>query len=401
VTAPPAASVSLEPASPGGRCLRILELRSVWGTGGGPEKTILLGAAQADPSRYAVTVCYIRDERDTVFNIDQRAKDLGVEYVDVRERNSFDWRVFPALRRIIRERGIDIVHAHDYKTDLLALLLARAENVIPFSTAHGFSGMSRKDRAYYFVDRRLLARFPRVVVVSGRLKQELLDAGARPGRVTVIPNSVDHRQFQREDARWRAEARTRLQASPEQFVIGTVGRLEEVKRLDLLLDAFAPIAREHPHAVLAVVGDGPLKDALHAQAARLGLTARCRFMGHQSDVRLLLHGFDAYAQSSVSEGSPNAVLEAMAMSIPVVATDAGGTTDIMDHGVHGLIVPPLDVDALRAGIASLMTDTAGARTRAIAARARVEDELSFERRMRRLETIYDDLAADRDARVRP
>src|SRR4051812_8145576 len=120
-----------------GRPIRVLELRSVRGTGGGPEKTILRGAARMDPARFVVTVCYIRDARDTVFTLDQLARQLGVDYVEVPERHSFDPSVWPALRRLVRERGIHIVHSHEYKTDFLALLLARAEGVAPLATAHG------------------------------------------------------------------------------------------------------------------------------------------------------------------------------------------------------------------------------------------------------------------------
>ena len=97
--------------------IRILELRSVRGTGGGPEKTILLGAARSDPARFAVTVCYIRDARDEVFSIDKRAAAMGVDYEEVVERHSFDPSVLGAIGSLIRRRRIDIVHAHDYKTD--------------------------------------------------------------------------------------------------------------------------------------------------------------------------------------------------------------------------------------------------------------------------------------------
>src|SRR5437868_14724069 len=100
--------------------VRILELRSVRGTGGGPEKTILLSAARSNPERFAVTACYLRDRRDPNFGVDVLAKKLGVNYVEVGERHSFDFRIWPALRRLARERAIDIVHSHDYKTDLLA-----------------------------------------------------------------------------------------------------------------------------------------------------------------------------------------------------------------------------------------------------------------------------------------
>ena len=100
--------------------IRVLELRSVRGTGGGPEKTILLGAALADRSRFAVTVCYLRDARDPLFRVDRRAETADLDYVEITEQYSFDARVWPKLRALVRDRRIDIVHAHEYKTDLLA-----------------------------------------------------------------------------------------------------------------------------------------------------------------------------------------------------------------------------------------------------------------------------------------
>ena len=94
--------------------IRVLELRSVRGTGGGPEKTILAGAARSDPGRFAVTVCYIRDRRDEIFALDRVAADLGVDYVEVAERHSFDRGIWKQLRALVRDRHIDIVHAHEY-----------------------------------------------------------------------------------------------------------------------------------------------------------------------------------------------------------------------------------------------------------------------------------------------
>src|SRR4029078_10683902 len=121
-----------EPKSAGP--VRVLELRSVRGTGGGPEKTILLGAARADPARFGVTVCYVRDLRDQLFEMDERARALGVDYVEIHERHSFDPAICRKLRALVRTQRIQIVHSHEYKTNLLAWLLARAENVIPLST---------------------------------------------------------------------------------------------------------------------------------------------------------------------------------------------------------------------------------------------------------------------------
>ena len=182
----------------------MLELRSVWGTGGGPDKTILNSVRFHDPSRVAVTVCYIRDARDRVFALDRRAGELGIDYVEVIERHSFDPSIWSKLRALVRERQIHIVHAHDHKTDALAWALARREPVIPLSTAHGFAGESWNERIYYAVEKRLLARFPRVIAVSKPIKAELVRTGSVPDRVTVINNAIDRTCFRRDPSRREA-----------------------------------------------------------------------------------------------------------------------------------------------------------------------------------------------------
>ncbi len=126
--------------------ISVLELRSVRGTGGGPEKTILLGAALADRTRFAITVCYLRDERDRVFQVDRRPETEGLDYVEIAERHSLDRSVWPRLCGLVRERHIGIVHAHDYKTDLLAWLLSRRANVRALATVHGWTGHSTRER---------------------------------------------------------------------------------------------------------------------------------------------------------------------------------------------------------------------------------------------------------------
>ena len=113
---------------------------------------------RTDPRRFAVTVCYLRDARDPVFSIDAKAGGLPVDYVEIIEAHSFDPSIWPRSGRLVRDRGIDIVHAHDYKTDLLAWLLAKFESVTPLSTAHGWTGHSRRERwLYYPLDKRVLA----------------------------------------------------------------------------------------------------------------------------------------------------------------------------------------------------------------------------------------------------
>lgn len=371
--------------------VRVLELRSVRGTGGGPEKTILLGAAMADPSRAQVTVCYLRDQRDGVFRIHERAAAVGVDYVEVPERHSFDPGVWGKLRRLIAERRIDVLHAHDYKTNLLALLLARATGVRALSTVHGWTGHSTRERfCYYPADKRVLARFPRLIAVSSDIARELVQHGADRRRVTTILNAIDHRQFRRDPARVGA-ARAALGLQPHHIAIGAVGRLEPQKRFDLLLEAFAVLQIERPELRLIIAGDGSLRESLARQRQALGLADTVILTGHVDDVRPLHHAFDLFVQSSDYEGTPNAVLEAMAMHSPIVATEAGGTAELVLDGVHGRVIPMGQVDRLIWGMQAALNDPRRTRLMADRARARVEGELSFESRCRRLEGIYQEV----------
>lgn len=371
--------------------IRILELRSVRGTGGGPEKTILLGTARTDPSRYAVTVCYIRDTRDDIFHIDSRASELPIDYVEILERHSFDPRIWPKLRALVRARRIDIVHAHDYKTDLLALLLARVEPVIPLATAHGWAGHGIKERLlYYPADRKLLARFPRVIVVSGDLRDAVLRAGGKADRLVVVPNGIDDEEFRRsQDIVERA--RSAFGVTAHDVAIGAVGRLEREKNYNILLTAFASLSREYTQTRLLIAGEGSQRRSLERRIAALGLLDRCRVLGHVSDVKLLHHALDIFVMCSDNEASPNALLEAMALGTPIVATRVGGVVDLIRHGEHGLLIPRRDPAALVAALREVLAHPASARTRAEAARRRVEAELSFDKRMQRVERIYDEL----------
>jgi glycosyltransferase involved in cell wall biosynthesis len=378
--------------------IRVLELRSVRGTGGGPEKTILLGAARSNPDRYAVTVCYIRDARDPVFAIDRRAAALSIDYVEILERHSFDRAVLPALRRIARERRIDIVHAHDYKTDVLGWWLRRAEGVIAMSTAHGWAGHTPRERlVYHPLDKMVLRSFPRVIAVADDIRHELIRSGVKADRVQTILNGIDHTHFRRDDARER-DIRQRLNIACDDIVIGAVGRLEQEKRYDLLIDAFARLRSIFSGLRLLIAGEGRLRGALQHRIDELGLSDVCQLLGQRDDVIDLYHAFTVFVQSSSNEGASNALLEAMALETAIVATEVGGTPQVVRHTIDGLLVPGGSSEALAHAVGSVISDPVAAARRVASARRRVETTLSFDTRMATLEAVYSDLYTRHKAR---
>jgi glycosyltransferase involved in cell wall biosynthesis len=187
-------------------------------------------------------------------------------------------------------------------------------------------------------------------------------------------------------------ARAAIGVAPGEFAIGSVGGLAPPKRFDQLLEAFSEFRRAVPQARLVIAGDGSLRASLEEQRQRLGLADSCTLAGHVADVIGFHHALDLFVQSSDYEGTPNSVLEAMALETPIVATEAGGTAELVVDGEHGRIVPIGRRDLLLTAMRQAHECTDESRAMANAARRRVENELSFQSRVRRVEGIYQELA---------
>ena len=372
---------------------RVLDLISVDGAGGGAEKIVLRTASRANPDQFTSTMCCLCCADDPAYDMDVRAAELGIDYCDVVTRSKFDRSVLPALRKIVRDRRIAIVHAHGYKSAFFASRLARSEGVKPISTSHGWTGHHWRERfLYYPADRLIIRKFPLAIAVSSQIRDVLVRWGCRPERVRVVLNGIDPAEFRR-DPNVAARVRDSLGVAPGDVVLGGVGRLEPQKRFDVLVDVMKLLMPHRPELRLFIAGEGSLKHELLGQIRRLGLSDRCRLLGHRSDVAELCQGFDVLVQSSDYEGTPTVVVEAMALQIPVVATDVGGTAELVKHGVHALIVPPRSPDTLADAIKKTLDNAEQTRQRVVAARQRVESDLSFDNRMHKLAEIYRGLIA--------
>jgi glycosyltransferase involved in cell wall biosynthesis len=217
---------------------------------------------------------------------------------------------------------------------------------------------------------------------------EMLRPSGRAGeRTDVIPSGVDTDRFAPSST--RAAAKASLGLTAERPLIGTVGRLEPRKGTSTLLAALAVLRAGGRHdAALVVVGDGPLRAELAADAERLGVASHVQLLGDRSDVRDVLEALDVFVLPSRTEGMSNALLEGMAMALPVVATAVGGTPEVIADGKSGLLVPADDPKAMAAAIARLLDDAAFATRLGAAARATVEERYGARNMVRRLEAVY-------------
>jgi len=285
--------------------------------------------------------------------------------------------------------GATVLHAHHYSPFVYGALARIVRPGRPglrlVFTEHGRlsdAGPSRKRRLANRALRRLATR---VFAVSEDVRQHLVAEGFGDEDVGVIYNGIEVGPMP--DVAARAGVRRELGATADDFVVGTIARLDPVKDLGTLLEAVARLGSGAPSPILAIVGDGAERGTLEARAASLGIASRTRFLGERDDARRWLAGCDVYANSSISEGVSLTILEGMAAGLPVVATRVGGTPEVVT-GECGLLVPSRDAGALADALRRLAGDAGLRRELGAAARRRVETRFTLERMVREYRDAY-------------
>jgi glycosyltransferase involved in cell wall biosynthesis len=291
------------------------------------------------------------------------------------------------LARYIRTHSVDVIHCHHYSPFVygqLAALLRPGLRVV--FTEHGRlddRGPSPKRR----IVNPWLGRLPfRIFSVSADLRRHMIAEGLPASRVEVVYNGIE--PGMPPTAAERARARQMIGVGDDEITVGTVGRLDPVKDLPTMLTAVGTARRAGAIARLIVVGDGPERPALEACAAALGLADVVRFTGYRADVRALLPACDIYVNTSTHEGVSLTILEAMAASLPVVATDAGGNREVVADGETGVLVPPRDPAACAGALAHLAADGERRKVMGRRGRERVVRQFSIDAMLARYLEAY-------------
>jgi len=374
--------------------VRLLELRNTYKWGGGPDKTILLSAERHDRSRVEVVVAYIRDARDREFSIGDKARAKGLTYYEIEERGRLDLRVLRAIKEIVVRHDINIIHAHDYKSDLFAFLLKwlLPKRIPVVSTAHAWVMVGFKGEIYRRLDLTLMRRFNHLIAVSHATKDEMVHAGVQAELISVIHNGIDTHAWA--PGRALGSLRDELKLDHAFPVIGYVGRIMPEKDLKTWLRAAALVSEKYPQARFVLVGEGKDNttfEQLKKLAAEIGIAERTYFPGYRSDLIPFYAAFDFFLLSSRREGLPNSILEAMAMGLPVVTTDVAGAKELVLDGQTGYVLPQGDAASLARAIITLAADGSLRQQMSQAGRQRIEREFSFATRLRRVEGLYEEI----------
>ena len=370
----------------------VLDTRVVTGSGGGPDKTILNSPRFLEPLGYRNVCGYLHPPGDPGYaEIVRKAERYRAPLVSIPDRGPWDWRVVSELLDVCRREGVQIWHGHDYKTNALGLLLNRFHPMRLVTTVHGWVRHTARTPLYYRVDRFCLPRYERVICVSDDLLAECLKAGVPAGNCELLENGIDTAEFTRR--RTVDAAKAALGFRPDRAVIGSVGRLSPEKAFDVLVRALPELTRRGLDATLVIIGEGDDRPRLEALARDLGVADRVRLPGWQSDVRGYFEAMDVFALSSLREGLPNALLEAMALRVPVVATRIAGIPRVIESGRNGFLVRPGDVAGTTACLAGLLSSSTLRSELADAGRSTIEARYGFAARMTRISQVYDELLA--------
>lgn len=327
-------------------------------------------------------------------------KSRGVEIVSLNKREGKDWGHYLRMFRILREMKPDLIHTrnlHGIEGQLVAALAGVKLRV------HGEHGRDMSDLHGKRLKYRLLRRLLRPLIghfiaVSHDLEEWLIDSvGAEPGRVSHISNGVDSVQFHPRLGPPAAVGPAGFMHD-NAFVIGSVGRMDEVKDYPTLVEAFLRlIASPHPahqRMRLLIVGDGPQRAECLDMLQRAGAAHRAWLPGERSDIAQLLRAMDLFVLPSLAEGSSNTILEAMATGLPVVATAVGGNPVLVHPGFTGILVPPRTPDLLAAAIADYCRIPEMGTRHGMRARSQVIARHSLPEMARCYTEVYDSLSGE-------
>jgi glycosyltransferase involved in cell wall biosynthesis len=369
--------------------VRIALFAPLLGTGG-TQRHLQQVVALLDPARFHVEVLTLRAGGEVEDEL--RAGGVSVRSLSVGARltSARTLRAIVMAARALRRARIDVVHGYQWRPALVGALAGRLAGVpLRLASKRSLTGEDRQaERAWRHIARQV----DTVIVNAAALRVEGEERGMRC-RWALLQNGVDTDHFRL--APPDPGARAALGLDPQRPVVGTIGRLEDRKGHDQLLRAAGTMLAggngRRPQIV--IVGDGPLREKLQAQAHSLGVAHSVRFVGTVADVRPSLAAMDVFVLPSHAEGMSNALMEAMAAARPVVATAVGGNTEVVVDGKTGVLIPPADPAAIADAIAALLRDPERAAGLGAAAREFVTRRFGARARVAELEHLYEERLA--------
>jgi len=325
-------------------------------TFGGAEKVSLNFLRTVDRTRYKIDpILLIRPwEEEPYFAREIKKINYSYQRIPVAIKPGGDRmrviRVLFNIFKFLKESSYDLVHTHGYFADICGLSMARMLGIPGISTCHGFIYNDRNLKLYNLLDKIALRLCRKIIAVSDMIRDDLLQSGLDGSRILVMQNAVRNDLGRSDLQRLRFEKRKALAIDAEEFIIGFVGRLSEEKGAKYLIEAGSEMKSRDMRFKIIIIGDGPEREHLFNMVEERRLGKNVLFTGFQENSEEWFPAFDVFVLPSLTEGTPMALLEAMSMGIPVIASDVGGVPDVIEDGVNGFLVKPKNVFMLASRI---------------------------------------------------
>lgn len=377
--------------------IRVLEVLEA--TAGGTRKHLvsLLRGLDRDAFDVEVAAPLVRDghDLDTLFAAEVKALGVPFHAVALRRRVSpiADLKGVVKLTGLMRRGRYDVVHLHSSKAGFLGRIAGKLNGIKTVYTPNGFyflNASSRFERRLYLLAEQVAGWMTdRLVAVSESERETTVAHRAvAASKVVVIPNAIEEQDLH-VDPDARARVRRELQIPSDAPVIGTVARFLAQKDPLTLIEAARLVVDQVRGARLLWCGEGgDLVDDTVRRARELGVYDSCSFLGFRRDVPAIMNACDVFVLSSIFEGLPYSLLEAMALGLPVVATDVVGNRDVVVDGRTGVLVPPQRPAELAAGVVGLLRDPARRRELARAGSELVRARYGLARMVSDIEALY-------------
>jgi glycosyltransferase involved in cell wall biosynthesis len=368
---------------PGPARIRVVEILAT-GSNGGAQEHLYSLLTRIDRSRYETSVLSLSGGPAV-----RKLQRAGIPVLVIDEPD--DATAVGAVAAHLVSVRPDVVHNHMYRAELVgtraAIALGEVGHRRPYvvSTVHSSRIRSTEDREQL---RRLTPHIDQLIAVSRSIERKIHDEGRATTRVRMIYNGVDLERYDHQEP--CCTLRDDYGMEPGSQIVGVVARLEPEKGHPTLIEAWPLVLRSVPDAYLLVVGEGSRREELERQVRELRIAHRVVFTGRRDDVPGVTAALDVAVLPSYREAQGLTILEAMALSRPVVASNVGGIPEMIEDGVTGLLVPPGDPVALAAAIVRLLEDHSLADTLGRAGHDLVHDRFCIELMVKAIEEIYDE-----------
>lgn len=342
-----------------------------------------------DPKRFEYLIGALYNGKEGINTFIHAGKENGLRVFPIPEKGSKDVSVLTKILTIAKTNKVNLIHTHEVRTDIIGLVCAKILNIPIITTVHGWIDNDVKGKLLIKLDKIILRYFNHIIAVNREIKETLVSNKIEKERITVLHNALVIDNFEKKCG--NRTFRKEMGLKENHIVIGNIGRLSPEKGQGDFLEAVKQVLDKGYRCEFVIIGKGSDEKKLKRLVNKNGTENHVVFAGFREDISSIYDSLDLVIQSSYTEGLPNVVLEALAKEVPVIATNVGGTSEIIENGVTGILISPKNPEEMAREIINFLKDPNKMMDMTRFGREKVRKEFDFRQRTEKLETIYEAL----------